>query len=222
MAFVTKPPILIALVNDYDVVTRGLATMLDEYRGRVLIAEIDHNLGVDDQVDIVLYDTFAQPESDVDELSTLVANPRTKHVMQDWARPEDKGVETPTKTVPSGNVPTTPPRIATESGDASIASAGIRTCTRFAISPAANRRFDRPRGKLVTTTFETLARMSLGSADRSAICASRTIRPETSADENASGRRSAGIAPDISTAAAEIEKGPTTRYRLRPLAMDIS
>ncbi len=72
----TKPPILIALVNDYDVVARGLATMIDGYRDRVLIAEIDTNEGVADQVDIVLYDTFAQPESDVDELSTLVRNPR--------------------------------------------------------------------------------------------------------------------------------------------------
>ena len=81
VASVTKPPILIALVNDYDVVARGLATMLDGYREQVLIAEIDLNLGVDDRVDVVLYDTFAQPESDVDELSTLVANPRADRVV---------------------------------------------------------------------------------------------------------------------------------------------
>ncbi len=81
MANVTKPPILIALVNDYDVVARGLATMIDGYRDRVLIAEIDTNQGVADQVDIVLYDTFAQPESDVDELSTLVRNPRARRVV---------------------------------------------------------------------------------------------------------------------------------------------
>ncbi|MBT0774086.1 response regulator transcription factor [Kineosporia sp. J2-2] len=77
----TKPPILIALVNDYDVVTTGLAHMLDQYRERVLIAEIDTNLGVDDRVDIVLYDTFAQPESDVEELRTLAENPRARRVV---------------------------------------------------------------------------------------------------------------------------------------------
>jgi DNA-binding NarL/FixJ family response regulator len=81
VANVTKQPILIALVNDYDVVARGLATMIDGYRDRVLIAEIDTNQGVADQVDIVLYDTFAQPESDVDELSTLVQNPRARRVV---------------------------------------------------------------------------------------------------------------------------------------------
>jgi DNA-binding NarL/FixJ family response regulator len=74
-------PISIALVNDYDVVLQGLATMLDGYRERVVIVEIDANRPVLDRADIVLYDNFAQPESDHDELSTLVANPRARHVV---------------------------------------------------------------------------------------------------------------------------------------------
>ena len=77
----TTSPILVALVNDYDVVLTGLATMLDRYRDRVLIAEIDANRPVADRVDIVLYDNFAQPESDRDELSTLTANPRARRVV---------------------------------------------------------------------------------------------------------------------------------------------
>ena len=36
-------PILIALIDDYDVVLTGLASMLDPYRDRVLVAEIDAN-----------------------------------------------------------------------------------------------------------------------------------------------------------------------------------
>ena len=74
-------PISIALVNDYDVVLQGLATMLDGYRERVVIVEIDANRPVLDRADIVLYDNFAQPESDHDELSTLVANPRARRVV---------------------------------------------------------------------------------------------------------------------------------------------
>ena len=70
-----------ALVNDYDVVLEGLARMLDRYRDRVVIVEIDANEGVEDVADIVLYDNFAQPESDRDEVSTLVANPRAKRVV---------------------------------------------------------------------------------------------------------------------------------------------
>lgn len=70
-----------ALVNDYDVVLLGLANMLDRYRDRCVIAEIDANRSVDDVVDIVLYDSFAQPESDHDEVRMLVENPRARHVV---------------------------------------------------------------------------------------------------------------------------------------------
>jgi len=75
------PPIRVALVDDYDVVLLGLAQMLDQYRDRVIIAEIDTNEPLTDIVDIVLYDSFAQPESDHDEISVLVANPRARRVV---------------------------------------------------------------------------------------------------------------------------------------------
>jgi len=74
-------PIVLALVNDYDVVLAGVARMLERYRDRVVIAELDANKPVADAVDIVLYDNFAQPESDRDEVSTLVANPRARRVV---------------------------------------------------------------------------------------------------------------------------------------------
>ena len=77
-----KPkPITVALVDDYDVVLTGVAAMFDRYRDRILVAEIDANEAVDDVVDIVLYDSFAQPESDQDEIGVLVANPRARRVV---------------------------------------------------------------------------------------------------------------------------------------------
>ena len=69
-------PIRVALVNDYDVVVAGVARMLDGYSDRVFVAELDTNEDVEDVVDVVLYDNFAQPEADRDEVDTLVANPR--------------------------------------------------------------------------------------------------------------------------------------------------
>ena len=69
-------PITIALVDDYDVVLTGVAHMLSPYRDRVAVAEIDANTGVEEPVDIALYDSFAQPESDHDEITALIANPR--------------------------------------------------------------------------------------------------------------------------------------------------
>ena len=70
------PPIRVALVNDYDVVVAGVAHMLDGYSDRVFVAELDTNEPVEDVVDVVLYDNFAQPEADRNEVDTLVANPR--------------------------------------------------------------------------------------------------------------------------------------------------
>jgi DNA-binding NarL/FixJ family response regulator len=74
-------PVSIALVDDYDVVVAGVAHMLASYRDRVVVAELDSNQPVDDVVDIALYDSFAQPESDHDEISALVANPRARRVV---------------------------------------------------------------------------------------------------------------------------------------------
>jgi DNA-binding NarL/FixJ family response regulator len=77
----THAPITIALVDDYDVVVVGVANMLEPYRDRLVIAEIDTNTGVKDAVDIVLYDSFAQPESDHDEIKVLTENPQAKRVV---------------------------------------------------------------------------------------------------------------------------------------------
>jgi len=73
-------PITIASVDDYDIVVMGVAHILEHYRDRVVIAELDTNKAVSDMVDVVLYDSFAQPESDHDEISVLIRNPRARRV----------------------------------------------------------------------------------------------------------------------------------------------
>lgn len=76
-----RAPITVALVDDYDVVVKGVANMLQPYRDRVVIAELDSTMSVKDAVDIVLYDSFAQPESDHEEIGVLVANSRARRVV---------------------------------------------------------------------------------------------------------------------------------------------
>ena len=76
-----RAPITVALVDDYDVVVKGVANMLEPYRDRIVIAELDSSMSVKDDVDIVLYDSFAQPESDHEEIGVLVANPRARRVV---------------------------------------------------------------------------------------------------------------------------------------------
>src|SRR3954447_7894441 len=74
-------PIRVALVDDYDIVLLGLARMFDGYRQRVMVVEIDANRPVAKDVDIVLYDSFAQPEADSDEIQSLIDSPHAGRVV---------------------------------------------------------------------------------------------------------------------------------------------
>jgi len=68
------------LVDDYEVVLVGLAHMFDQYADRVQIVQIAPDEPVTVDVDIALYDTFAQGEADRDDLEVLVDNPHAKRV----------------------------------------------------------------------------------------------------------------------------------------------
>lgn len=82
---IAPTPITVALIDDYDVVLLGVAHMFDQYRHRVVVSEIDANTELVDVVDIALYDTFAQPEADQDDLSILIDHPRARRaVIYTW------------------------------------------------------------------------------------------------------------------------------------------
>jgi DNA-binding NarL/FixJ family response regulator len=68
-------PITIAVLDDYDVVVLGVARMLEQYPDRVRVAELSTTQTVDQPVDIVLYDAFAQPETDTANLQPFLRNP---------------------------------------------------------------------------------------------------------------------------------------------------
>jgi DNA-binding NarL/FixJ family response regulator len=74
-------PLTVALVDDYDVVVMGVARMLDPYADRVVIAELDTNEPLSDTVDLALYDSFAQPESDHEDVAVLVQSPQARRVV---------------------------------------------------------------------------------------------------------------------------------------------
>ncbi len=73
--------IRLALINDYEVVVRGLAEMLRDYDDHVEVVELDANVPVLSPVDIALYDTFAQDQSSTESVRNLVDNPRIDHVV---------------------------------------------------------------------------------------------------------------------------------------------
>lgn len=78
-------PIRVALVNDYEIVVKGLARMFDSYRDRIHLVEIDAELPLDEHVDIALYDTFAQPQSDSPQVERLIEQDKAhKVVLYSW------------------------------------------------------------------------------------------------------------------------------------------
>jgi two-component system, NarL family, response regulator LiaR len=78
-------PLLVAIVDDYEVVVRGLAHMFDQY-DEICVAELDVNEPVTTDVHVALYDTFAQAEADRADLDALVANPHVGAVVvYTWA-----------------------------------------------------------------------------------------------------------------------------------------
>ncbi len=78
--------IRLAIVNDYEVVVHGLASMLRSYDDRVEVVEVDANAHPRSEVDIALFDTFAQSFNDRDRIARLVSDPRiAKVVVYTWS-----------------------------------------------------------------------------------------------------------------------------------------
>lgn len=76
-------PLRVAISNDYEVVVRGLAAMLEPFADRVLVVELDSRMPVLSHVDVILYDSFSQPQGDRIELSRLTRN-GAKVVVYSW------------------------------------------------------------------------------------------------------------------------------------------
>ncbi|GAA4169719.1 response regulator transcription factor [Gryllotalpicola koreensis] len=78
-------PIRIALINDYEVVVKGLAAMLDGYRDTFEVVELDAGTDLERPADIALYDTFAATPGDHDDVKALTQDPRAgKVVVYSW------------------------------------------------------------------------------------------------------------------------------------------
>lgn len=86
----STPPIRISIVNDYEVIVRGLASMLAPFGDRVTVVETEAGGLPDLPADIALFDTFAgrrRSLSRVDELADDGA--LSKVVLYTWDLPGD-------------------------------------------------------------------------------------------------------------------------------------
>lgn len=80
-------PLRLAILNDYEVVVKGLQGMLVPFADRVAVVELDARRPVVRDVDVVLWDSFAQPRSR-SQRSDLIAGLResgARVVVFSWA-----------------------------------------------------------------------------------------------------------------------------------------
>lgn len=73
-------PIRLAIVNDYELVVRGLAALLDE-DDRFVVVDVSIDDEVDAPADIALYDTFGAADPTFDSVTRLLAEARVRRVV---------------------------------------------------------------------------------------------------------------------------------------------
>jgi DNA-binding NarL/FixJ family response regulator len=73
-------PIRLAIVDDYDIVVAGVAHMFADYTDRIAVVDLAADEPVTVDVDIALFDTFAQAEADAPDLDVVLANPLASRV----------------------------------------------------------------------------------------------------------------------------------------------
>ena len=77
-------PVRIAVVNDYSLVVAGTARVLEAYAHRVEVVELDANKPVISDVDVVLYDTFAQTQGSAVDPASLTGEGGARFAVFTW------------------------------------------------------------------------------------------------------------------------------------------
>jgi NarL family two-component system response regulator LiaR len=66
-----EPRITVAVVNDYELVVQGVASMLRPYRARIEVVELDVGENPHERVDIALFDTYGHGQLGTDRVASL-------------------------------------------------------------------------------------------------------------------------------------------------------
>src|SRR5258705_735914 len=68
----------VALVNDFELVLRGLAEMLDPFRDRLRVVELDLQQSPQHPVDLALFDTYGHPRNGIERVRELASDRRVR------------------------------------------------------------------------------------------------------------------------------------------------
>jgi NarL family two-component system response regulator LiaR len=82
-------PIRVALVNDFELIVRGLTGMLEPFQERVAVVELDVATTPSQPVDVALFDTYGHARGGLDRVRSLATDPRVgAAAVYTWARPQ--------------------------------------------------------------------------------------------------------------------------------------
>ena len=84
MTAARERPVRVAVVNDYQLVVVGVAALLEPFSDRVAVVELDAGLPVMQDVDVVLYDTFGQPQGEGLDLEVVLSGGAGKIAIFSW------------------------------------------------------------------------------------------------------------------------------------------
>ncbi len=85
----TRAPITVAVVNDFDIIVRGVAAMLEPWP-HLSVVELDVGGCPDRPVDVALFDTFATPRNCLDRAADMIEDATVRSVvMYTWQASQD-------------------------------------------------------------------------------------------------------------------------------------
>jgi DNA-binding NarL/FixJ family response regulator len=80
-----RRPVRLAIVNDYELVVVGVAALLEPFRDRINIVELDSSVPVLlGDVDVILYDTFGAVQGSAVDIDSLVNGSGAKVAIYSW------------------------------------------------------------------------------------------------------------------------------------------
>ena len=74
-------PIYVALVNDYEIILRGLHSMLAPFSDRITVVEHETSGTPDQYADVALFDTFASRRDALERARAILSEGKVKHVV---------------------------------------------------------------------------------------------------------------------------------------------
>ncbi len=76
-----RRPVTVAIVNDYEVIVRGLAAILEPYRDAVVVVELEVGGEPRRHADVALFDTFASRRNSITRAREMVEHGIVEHVV---------------------------------------------------------------------------------------------------------------------------------------------